>query len=86
MAMLKADSERTIFIMGRRNIVDILDIALGNSIIGHLQLYCNSQSTMIHSLMPINSALIVKTLHLCTQDFSGAADLVEFLGRVWMIK
>lgn len=90
MAILKADPEPPIFIMGKRNIAEILDIALRNAIIGHLQLHCNTQynvpSIVVHSLIPTNATLIVETLHLRTQDFNGAADLVDFLGRIRTIK
>ncbi|KAH7713698.1 hypothetical protein AAVH_18932 [Aphelenchoides avenae] len=29
---------------------------------------------------------MVETLHLCTRDFSEATDLIDFLGRIRMIK
>ncbi|KAH7713699.1 hypothetical protein AAVH_18933 [Aphelenchoides avenae] len=81
--------EPSTYISGKRNIVEVLEIALRNSIIGHLHVHCSSYyrpSTAAYLLMPTNATLVVENLHLCVQDFNGSTDLIDLFGRIRMIK
>jgi hypothetical protein len=86
MAMIKADEEPPIFFGRARNIPDILNIALRNSIIRRLHVFSQSQFTAISSLMPTTAALMVDTLHLCPVYFGGANDFADFVARFRKIK